>query len=153
MWYKTDRIYYHYNSVADQGCLSRIRIFSIPDQKDSRSRIRIHITEFKYFFPKKFILNSRKYDLGCSSPIRIPDPDLDFLPIPDPGTRGQKGTGSRIRIRNTLLQFVDKRNYKICTVQVPLCRAVVFTQFNSLTEAKNLINCAAKAYFYCPTMN
>jgi hypothetical protein len=31
----------------------------------------------------------------------IPDPDLDFLPIPDPGSRGQKGTGSRIRIRNT----------------------------------------------------
>ncbi len=24
----------------------------------------------------------------------IPDPDLDFLPIPDPGSRGQKGTGS-----------------------------------------------------------
>jgi hypothetical protein len=29
------------------------------------------------------------------------DPDLDFLPIPDHGSRGQKGTGSRIRIRNT----------------------------------------------------
>jgi hypothetical protein len=25
-----------------------------------------------------------------------PDPDLDFLPIPDPGFRGQKGTGFRI---------------------------------------------------------
>jgi hypothetical protein len=31
----------------------------------------------------------------------IPDPELDFLPIPDPGFRAQKGTGSRIRIRNT----------------------------------------------------
>ncbi len=31
----------------------------------------------------------------------IPDPDPDFLPIPDPVSRGQKGTGSRIRIRNT----------------------------------------------------
>jgi magnesium-transporting ATPase (P-type) len=31
----------------------------------------------------------------------IPDPDLDFLSIPDPGSRGQKGTGSWIRIRNT----------------------------------------------------
>ncbi len=30
---------------------------------------------------------------------QIPDPD--FLPIPDPGSRGQKGTGSQIRIRNT----------------------------------------------------
>jgi hypothetical protein len=27
----------------------------------------------------------------------IPDPDPDFLPIPDPGSRGQKGTGSRIQ--------------------------------------------------------
>jgi hypothetical protein len=26
----------------------------------------------------------------------VPDPDLDFLPIPDPGFRVQKGTGSRI---------------------------------------------------------
>ncbi len=25
------------------------------------------------------------------------DPDLDFLPIPDSGSSGQKGTGSRIR--------------------------------------------------------
>jgi tetrahydromethanopterin S-methyltransferase subunit G len=24
----------------------------------------------------------------------IPDPDLEFFPIPDPGSRGQKGTGS-----------------------------------------------------------
>jgi hypothetical protein len=27
---------------------------------------------------------------------RIPDPDANFLPIPDPGSRDQKGTGSRI---------------------------------------------------------
>ncbi len=39
-------------------------------------------------------LISRKYDQGCSSRIWIPDPA-------HPGTRGQKGTGSRIRIRNT----------------------------------------------------
>jgi hypothetical protein len=26
----------------------------------------------------------------------IPDPDPDFLPIPDPGSSGQKGSGSRI---------------------------------------------------------
>jgi hypothetical protein len=28
-------------------------------------------------------------------------PDQDFLPIPDPGSRSQKGTGHLIRIRNT----------------------------------------------------
>ncbi len=31
----------------------------------------------------------------------IPDPDPDFLSIPDPGSRGQKGNGSQILIRNT----------------------------------------------------
>ncbi len=31
----------------------------------------------------------------------IPDPESWFLPIPDPGSRGQKGTGSRIGICNT----------------------------------------------------
>ncbi len=28
--------------------------------------------------------------------ILDPDPDVDFLSIPDPGSRGQKGTESRI---------------------------------------------------------
>jgi hypothetical protein len=36
-----------------------------------------------------------------------PDPDLDIFPIPDPGSRGQKGTESRIRIRNTSGQKDD----------------------------------------------
>jgi hypothetical protein len=67
---------------------------------------RIRIKEFKYFNPKKWFISSRKYDPGCS--FRIPEPCPDFLPIPDPGSRfqdpgsrGQKGTGSWIRIRNT----------------------------------------------------
>jgi hypothetical protein len=81
----------------------RIRIFSIPDprsriqgQNDSGSRIQIHIKE-----SEKLFLGSRKYDPGCLSRIRIPDPDHNFFPNPDPRSRGQKGTGSRIRIRNT----------------------------------------------------
>ncbi len=48
-------------SVADPGCLSRIRIFSIPDPGSKR----------------------------------FPDPHLErILPIPDTGSRGQKGPGS-----------------------------------------------------------
>jgi hypothetical protein len=35
------------------------------------------------------------------SGLFIPDPDPNFLPILDPGSWGQKGTGSRIRIRYT----------------------------------------------------
>ncbi len=34
-------------------------------------------------------------------------------PIPDPGSRGQKGTGSRIRIRNT--ETSDKENKPDCS--------------------------------------
>jgi len=36
----------------------------------------------------------------------IRDPGSGKKPIPDPGSRGQKGTGSRIRIRNTGCQTV-----------------------------------------------
>jgi hypothetical protein len=67
----------------------------IPDPGSELSPSRIRIEEFKYFNPKKWFLSSRKYDPGCSS--RIPDPDAYFLPIPDPRSRGKKGTGSRIR--------------------------------------------------------
>jgi hypothetical protein len=35
------------------------------------------------------------------SGIRDPRSGIRKKPIPDPGSRGQKGTGSRIRIRNT----------------------------------------------------
>jgi hypothetical protein len=35
------------------------------------------------------IYSKLKYDPGCSSRIRIADPDLDVLPIPDPGSRNQ----------------------------------------------------------------
>ncbi len=71
----------------------------IPDPNCLHPGSRIRIKEFKYFNPqkknkKKRFLSSKKYDPGCSS--RIPDPDADFLPIPDPGSRGQKGTRSRI---------------------------------------------------------
>jgi hypothetical protein len=43
----------------------------------------------------------RAMDFGqcCESGMFIPD--SDFFPIPDPESRGQKSTGSRIRIRNT----------------------------------------------------
>ncbi len=58
----------------------RIRLFSIPDPNCLHPGSRILIKKPK---PKKWFLSSKKYDLGCS--FRIPDPDTDFLPIPDPG--------------------------------------------------------------------
>ena len=90
--------------MADPGCFSRIpdptffhpgsriRTVSIPDPGSASKNLSI-LTPKK---TKKWFLSSRKYDPGCSS--RIPDPDADFYPsrIPDPGYRGQKGTGSWI---------------------------------------------------------
>ena len=92
----------HVRNSDIYGMFIRDPNFSIPDPNffHPGSRIfpsRINIIEFKYFNHNTLFLNSRKYDLGCSSWIRI----LIFLPIPDPGSRGQKGTVSRIRIRNT----------------------------------------------------
>jgi hypothetical protein len=57
---------------------------------------RIRVKEFKPFYLTKWFLSSREYDPRCTSQVRIPDPDPDFLLIPDPGSRGQKP-----RIRNT----------------------------------------------------
>ncbi len=59
--------------------------FRISDPNFFHPGSRIRIKE-SYFNPKNWFLSSRKYDPGCSS--RIPDPD--FLPIPDPGSRGSK---------------------------------------------------------------
>jgi hypothetical protein len=44
-------------------------------------------------------------DLG--SEIRDPEKTFSGSRIPDPGFRGQKGTGSRIRIRNTAIHYFN----------------------------------------------
>ncbi len=69
-------------SVADPGCLSRIRIFSIPDPGSKRlpdHGSAIRIKELRYFNPKQLFLSSRKYDPGSQSRIRILDPDLIYF--------------------------------------------------------------------------
>jgi hypothetical protein len=48
------------------------------------------------FTQKIFNMLSNIWVWDPGSEIRDPE-----KPIPDPGSRGQKGTGSRIRIRNT----------------------------------------------------
>jgi hypothetical protein len=65
------------SSVADLGCLSRIRIFSIPDPGSA-----FCIKEFKYFNPKKWLLSSQNYDPGCSSRIRIHNNAAKIKPLP-----------------------------------------------------------------------
>jgi hypothetical protein len=53
--------------------------------------------------------------MGYGFGIRDPGSGIRKKPIPDPGSRGQKGTGSRIRIRNTgdsYLNFFFLKYYK-----------------------------------------
>ncbi len=121
-WVRTERCY---TSVADPGCLSRILIFShlgsrIQKQQQKRG-VKKNLLSFffcshkfhkigyyfifemlknkfgpiiKVFTQTIFTMLSHKWVWDPGSEIR--DPEKTY-----PGSRGQKGTGSRIRIRNT----------------------------------------------------
>ncbi len=60
---------------------SRIRIFSIPDHGFASKNVSI-LAPIKWFQRSQW------------SGLFIPDPDPDFLPIPDPGSRGKKAPDS-----------------------------------------------------------
>ncbi len=63
--------------------------------------------------PKERVKKNFQYALkymGLGSGIRDQGSGIRKKPIPDPGSRGLKGTGSRIRIRNTVLDSVISRN-------------------------------------------
>jgi hypothetical protein len=76
--------------------------FPIPDLTFFHPGSRIPLKEFKYFYPKKWFLSSRNYDPGS----RIWN--LTFYPsrIPDPGSRGQKGTGSALLSSDLAIKIV-----------------------------------------------
>jgi hypothetical protein len=97
--------YIYLSNVADPGCLSRIPEpnFSIPDPGSNRFRIldphpRILVGTVRIFNPKNCYKALGKISRFVHPGSRI----LTFYPSrnPDPGSRGEKGTGSRIRIRN-----------------------------------------------------
>ncbi len=95
------------------------------------SRIPVPHQRILVFFPKKLFRSSRKYDPGCSSRIRIPDPEC--LPIQDPGVKKAPDTGSRIRIRNT--------DFK-CSRWSSVAVAVPFQKYANIAvnnEVKNII--------------
>ncbi len=105
-------------SVADPGCLSRIPDPDFYPSRIQKQQQKREATKFNkivnYFsfevlmkkiwdnfqtiielFTKKIVEKLFKI---CSWD---PGSEIRKNPIPDPGSRGQKGTGSRIRIRNT----------------------------------------------------
>jgi hypothetical protein len=65
--------------------------------KCRRKKFGPNFKELLKFLPKKLSLSSQKYGFG----IRDSRSGIRKKPILDPGSRDQKGTGSRIRIRNT----------------------------------------------------
>jgi hypothetical protein len=74
----------------------------IQGQKDSGSASK-NITQ-------KIVSKLSEYDAGCSSPI--PDPYLDFLPIPDPGVQKAPdpgcGSGALIKLHKKTRQGSPK---------------------------------------------
>ncbi len=83
----------------------------IPDPGSKRSRNRIRIKEFKYFWPRKLFISSRKYEHPGSGtrvrififyPFRIPGPGV--LKAPDPGSGS--ATLLEYLIRNFLYFFI-----------------------------------------------
>ncbi len=78
---------------------SRVRIFSIPDPGSASKNWSI--------LTQKLVSKLSEIWSGLFR-IGIRDPNPDFLRIPDPRSRGQKGTGSRIRICNTLHRYAQQ---------------------------------------------
>jgi hypothetical protein len=69
-------------SVEDPGFLSRIRIFPIPEPGTASQNLSL--------LTQKWVSKLSEIWSG----LFIPDPDLDFLPIPDPGVKKAPHPGS-----------------------------------------------------------
>ncbi len=87
----------------------------IQGQKDSGSRIRIRIEELKYrtIFNPKIVYKLSEIWSG----MLIPDSDLDFLPVPDPGIQGSKnspdpGSESATLPKYSLLLSFPRKEYR-----------------------------------------
>jgi hypothetical protein len=76
----------------------------------------VRIKEFKYFNPKNCFISSPKHDPGCLFRIWI----LIFLPIPDPGSRGQKCTGSQIHNTSCTCTKSLYQTLKLITLQLQI---------------------------------
>ncbi len=60
-----------------------------------------------------------------------PGSEIRKKPIPDPGSRGQKGNGSRIRIRNTAKTANSKPVHRFGTGTVQTFRNLILLQRNN----------------------
>ncbi len=62
----------------------------------------------------------------------------NLFQVPDPGSRGQKGTGSRIWIRNTDLNIINIKSM----IKLTRCRlSICLSKFRSSSDFSLLLNC------------
>ncbi len=78
---------------------------------------------YRTFLPKYVSLTSQKYGFG----IRDPGSGKNLFRLPDPGSgsRGQKCTGSRIRIRNTAWKVVFESGINPSGSTTPATREMI----------------------------
>ncbi len=88
------------NKHSDSGALDRERIPHLVNPEAGARRGHPHTPRVRWNCSSSSPICK---GLRSLSSVADPDPDADFLPIPEFGSRGQKGTGSRIRIRNTII--------------------------------------------------
>ncbi len=121
-------------SVADPGCLSRILIFThpgsrIPDPKTAtKERGEKNLLSYIFLYPQIsqnvklfYFWTAEKKILGKFQRIielftQKVVTKLSKTWVWDPGSRGQKGTGSRIRIRNTARLIMRRFLSALCSV-------------------------------------
>ncbi len=130
--------------IPDPGCYlfpSRIRIVSIPDPNCFHPVSRIRTKEFN---PKNGF-----YALG--NMIRVVHPGSGSWLFTYPGSRGQKGTGSRIRIPQHCAPGTKRT---LWSVTITLCRELllerrpVFTSLELSTQPRYWFSAITDIYFY-----
>jgi hypothetical protein len=79
--------------------------------------------------------------------LLIPDPDPDFLPIPDPESRDQKGTGSLIRICNTELNTGELEQVKRMVKNISITEEDYWRYSKHVTHNSQLPVCGHEMEF------
>jgi hypothetical protein len=66
------------------------------------------------------VFTQKMFNMLSNKCVWDPGSGKNLFMIPDPGSRGQKGTGSRIRIRNTVFKVnVEKYCCQVSTIEKP----------------------------------
>ncbi len=132
--------------------------FPDPGSEFLPSRIRIRIKEFWYFSPKN---RSKVSEIRSRMLIPGPDPGSGswFFTHPDSGSSCQKGTGSRIRIRNSAWQgrwfpcICNSHNFSHCLNPDPVWFLIQLVHWIRIQAKKVRLKRPALKYFFVSTLS